>query len=172
MDVMLKLNRITLENTEKTHRMEDVSFHFPDTGFISIHGDDESLMLQLARLLAGLHKPCSGSMVYGEEVMEYFTPQEQCRYRSICTASLFCDFQLLEQRSVLDNIRMSYDEDEQELDNLLRQWGLYGKKEIWTLTIISEWCFYASCCATPVCLLFIRRALRFPQGNGEGCFRC
>ena len=32
-------------------------------------------MLQLARLLAGLHKPCSGSMVYGEEVMEYFTPQ-------------------------------------------------------------------------------------------------
>lgn len=45
MDVMLKLNRITLENTEKTHRMEDVSFHFPDTGFISIHGDDESLML-------------------------------------------------------------------------------------------------------------------------------
>ena len=55
MDVMLKLNRITLENTEKTHRMEDVSFHFPDTGFISIHGDDESLMLQLARLLAGLH---------------------------------------------------------------------------------------------------------------------
>ena len=76
MDVMLKLNRITLENTEKTHRMEDVSFHFPDTGFISIHGDDESLMLQLARLLAGLHKPCSGSMVYGEEVMEYFTPQQ------------------------------------------------------------------------------------------------
>ena len=69
MDVMLKLNRITLENTEKTHRMEDVSFHFPDTGFISIHGDDESLMLQLARLLAGLHKPCSGSMVYGEEVI-------------------------------------------------------------------------------------------------------
>ena len=129
MDVMLKLNRITLENTEKTHRMEDVSFHFPDTGFISIHGDDESLMLQLARLLAGLHKPCSGSMVYGEEVMEYFTPQEQCRYRSVCTASLFCDFQLLEQRSVLDNIRMSYDEDEQELDDLLRQWGLYGKKE-------------------------------------------
>lgn len=131
MDVMLKLNRITLENTEKTHRMEDVSFHFPDTGFISIHGDDESLMLQLARLLAGLHKPCSGSMVYGEEVMEYFTPQEQCRYRSVCTASLFCDFQLLEQRSVLDNIRMSYDEDEQELDDLLRQWGLYGKKETW-----------------------------------------
>ena len=29
MDVMLKLNRITLENTEKTHRMEDVSFPFP-----------------------------------------------------------------------------------------------------------------------------------------------
>ena len=26
---------------------------------------------------------------------------------------------------------MSYDEDEQELDNLLRQWGLYGKKETW-----------------------------------------
>lgn len=128
MDVMLKLNRITLENTEKTHRMEDVSFHFPDTGFISIHGDDESLMLQLARLLAGLHKPCSGSMVYGEEVMEYFTPQEQCRYRSVCTASLFCDFQLLEQRSVLDNIRMSYDEDEQELDDLLRQWGCMAKK--------------------------------------------
>ena len=24
------------KTTEKTHRMEDVSFHFPDTGFISI----------------------------------------------------------------------------------------------------------------------------------------
>ena len=42
MDVMLKLNRITLENTEKTHRMEDVSFHFHYTGFNSINVDDES----------------------------------------------------------------------------------------------------------------------------------
>lgn len=131
MDDMLKLNHITLENTEKTHRIEDVSFHFSDTGFISLHGDDESLMLQLARLIAGLLVPCSGSITYGEDVIAQFTQEELCRYRSVSTASLFCDFQLLEQRSVLDNIRMSYDEDEQELDELLKQWGLYGKKETW-----------------------------------------
>ncbi|MFR5076920.1 MAG: hypothetical protein ACLTDX_02335 [[Clostridium] innocuum] len=86
-------------------------------------------MLQLARLLAGLHKPCSGSMVYGEDVIaNTLHQQEQCRYRSVCTASLFCDFQLLEQRSVLDNIRMSYDEDEQELDDLLRAVGIVWQK--------------------------------------------
>lgn len=131
MDDMLKLNHITLENIEKTHRIEDVSFHFSDTGFISMHGDDESLMLQLARLIAGLLVPCSGSITYGEDVIAQFTQEELCHYRSVSTASLFCDFQLLEQRSVLDNIRMSYDEDEQELDELLKQWGLYGKKETW-----------------------------------------
>ena len=108
-----------------------MSFHFSDTGFISMHGDDESLMLQLARLIAGLLVPCSGSITYGEDVIAQFTQEELCHYRSVSTASLFCDFQLLEQRSVLDNIRMSYDEDEQELDELLKQWGLYGKKETW-----------------------------------------
>lgn len=131
MDDMLKLNHITLENKEQTHRMEDVSFCFSDTGFISVHGDDEQLMLQLARLLAGLCVPKSGTLEYGDAVIEHFTEDELCRYRTACTASLFCDFQLLEQRSVLDNIRLSYNEDEQELDELLKQWGLYGKKETW-----------------------------------------
>ena len=84
MDVMLKLNRITLENTEKTHRMEDVSFHFPDTGFISIHGDDESLMLQLARLLAGLHKPCSGSMVIAAYALRLYSAIFSCWSSALC----------------------------------------------------------------------------------------
>ncbi|MCR0327372.1 hypothetical protein MKA58_08200 [[Clostridium] innocuum] len=128
---MLKLNHITLEKEGQEHLIEDVSFCFSDKGFISMHGDDEDMLLQLARLLSGFSKPACGTLEYQDTVIEQFSEDELCRYRTSCTASLFCDFQLLEQRSVLDNIHLTSQVDEQELDELLKQWGLYGKKETW-----------------------------------------
>lgn len=128
---MLNLNHITLENQEHTHRIEDVSFSFPDTGFISIHGNQEDLMLQFAKLLAGLCAPKAGTLQYASTTIERFTQEELCRYRRQYVASLFCDFQLLEQRSLLDNICLCSEENEAELQELLKQWGLYEKKDIW-----------------------------------------
>lgn len=77
MDVMLKLNRITLENTEKTHRMEDVSFHFPDTGLVLLAKYPQTFYLLLEGGIE-LHEIIIGGMGAREN--------RKVLYKNICAS--------------------------------------------------------------------------------------
>lgn len=126
---MIKLDHITLQAEDATYLLQDVSFSLEHDAFVSLHGNDARMHVHLARVLAGLEKPAKGTLTYEDRCIEAFEEAECGQYRASFAASLFSDFQLLEQRSVLENIVLASAVDEEELDNLLKVWGLYGKKE-------------------------------------------
>ncbi len=127
---MLKLEHISIQLNNNTHQLHDVSFQFPDTGFISIVADDETIMLELARVLAGLQAPSTGTLQYDNTLLSDFNEEAFANYRKHYVSSLFNDFQILERRTVWDNVCLSTEQSAFDVDKWLIKYKLYKKKEM------------------------------------------
>lgn len=127
---MLKLEHISIQLNDNTHQLHDVSFQFPDTGFISIVANDESIMLEFARILAGFQSPATGTLEYDNKLITEFNEETLSDYRKDYVSSLFNDFQILEHRTVWDNVCLSTSQSEFDVDKMLIKYKLYKKKEM------------------------------------------
>ena len=100
---MLKLEHISIQLNNNTHQLHDVSFQFPDTGFISIVADDETIMLELARILAGLQAPSTGTLQYDNTLLSDFNEETLTYYRKHYVSSLFIIFYCIFYQYVFRN---------------------------------------------------------------------
>lgn len=123
---MLEITHLQLTDKKQAHLLYDVSFSLPSIGLTSICGDSKTLNLYIAQVLAGFRKPDKGTLKYNDIEITEFQEVEQSLYRSSFTASLFSDFQILEKKCVLDNIKMGLS-NEENIDALLKGWGLFKK---------------------------------------------
>ena len=126
---MLNFNHLELMTKKQAHLLYDVSFHFPDTGLIGIHAVEEELLQRFALIFAGMEKPDTGTISYGDVSIEAYKEEELADYRATFMASLFGDFQLRQQLSVFDNIMMGLDYSLQEVEELLWEWQLQYKRD-------------------------------------------
>ena len=101
---MLELNHIafsvTGEDNERKDIIKDVSFSVPDGKFVVITGPNGSGKSTLARLIMGIEKPSSGSIIWnGEDITEKsvteraglgisFAFQQPVRFKGICVLDL------------------------------------------------------------------------------------
>lgn len=126
---MLNFNHLEIRTKKQTHLLHDVSFHFADTGFVSIHAPEEELLQRLAKVLAGIQEPDAGSLHYSTTRIHEFSDDELAYYRTSFMASMFGDCQLRLQESVLDNITMGLDFPVYEIEQLLEEWQLSDKRK-------------------------------------------
>lgn len=126
---MLEFLHLDLKDRKQTHLLHDVSFRFSSVGLTVICSDSSVLHLYLAQILAGYRKPDKGTLKYNAKEITEFKDVELSLYRSSFTASLFSDCQLLENKSVLENIKMGTT-NEEDIRAMLKEWGLLGKEKI------------------------------------------
>lgn len=150
---MLEFSHIEMKDKKQTYVLHDVSFHFSSVGLTSICGNSYTQHSYIAHLLAGLRKPEKGKLFYNKTHVVEFNERELALYRANCTASLFCDFQIVEHKSVADNIQMGLEVSKEEYTKMLASWGLVDKEQ----KLMNELSFLDQ-----VKAVFIRILLRHP----------
>lgn len=126
---MLKLEHITILDQHKQISFKDISFTLYPYGFISLMSDDVEHIYVLGQLLSGIRKPEEGRMAYHDIEIKKFNTEDLSCYRTSYVATIFPDFQLFENRSVINNIVLGLDFVERQLNQLLKQWNMLEKKE-------------------------------------------
>ena len=101
------LNKIYLINKKRNSRgLVDVSFVLPSSGFVFILGKSGSGKSTLINCLGLLDKPTSGDILIDNKNYKEFTLKDEEYYRAKVFGFVFQDYQLLEELSVKDNIKL------------------------------------------------------------------
>lgn|GEM_PF-99115 len=103
---MLRIDNITRDfsdGEETVHALRELSYSFPDTGFITIVGPSGSGKSTLINILSGLDKPTSGELTYGETNLLSQTEEWWDDFRNTKIGIVFQDYQLFEEKTVLEN---------------------------------------------------------------------
>ena len=126
---------INLKNINKTFKdshnrdvnvLKNISIKFPKTGFFCIVGKSGSGKTTLLNILSGLIKPDKGEyLLFGNDTKE-FSEKDWCGIRSKYFSYVFQDYNLLENVSLLENIKLNITDE--ELDNILKKYDIYELK--------------------------------------------
>ena len=101
------LNKIYSINKKRNSRgLVDVSFVLPSSGFVFILGKSGSGKSTLINCLGLLDKPTSGDILIDNKNYKDFTLKDEEYYRAKVFGFVFQDYQLLEELSVKDNIKL------------------------------------------------------------------
>lgn len=120
---MLELENIELLNNHQ-HLVKDVSLRFSDRGCVSIMFDDVCSAYAFARVLAGIEKPYRGIIRYDGHELNWQKEKELAHYRQSYTSSLFGDFQIQLEKSIIENITMGLQVQHDHLMMILKKWRL------------------------------------------------
>lgn len=171
---MLKLNRIT--GSRRKPRM-DVSVHFQ---IPALSASTEMTNRWCSRLMNCLLvcKPCSGSMVLWGRSHGILYHRAVPLSRSVCTASIILRFSGCWSSVCCWIISHAWNMMKVNRSWMICCWGsgaVHGKRDLdrgMDFDDHIEWCFLRILLRHPMCLLFIRQALRFPTRNGKNVSRC
>ena len=101
------LNKIYSINKKRNSRgLVDVSFVLPSSGFVFILGKSGSGKSTLINCLGLLDKPTSGDILIDNKNYKEFTLKDEEYYRAKVFGFVFQDYQLLEELSVKENIKL------------------------------------------------------------------
>lgn len=101
---------LKLENINKSYNNElilkNINLYFEDTGFISILGPSGSGKTTLLNIISGLIKPDSGTIQYNNLLLNKFNRKSWDSFRTYNLSYIFQDYKLLEDITVIDNIKI------------------------------------------------------------------
>ena len=109
---MLKVENIyktyTLKkNREKIRAINGVSLEFGDTGLVSIVGTSGSEKTTLLNILGGIDKPTSGNVFFHGKNLNFYKEADYDNYRNNEISFVFQEYNLLNDYSVLENIKLA-----------------------------------------------------------------
>ena len=101
---------LKLENINKSYNNElilkNINLYFENTGFISILGPSGSGKTTLLNIISGLIKPDSGTIQYNNLLLNKFNRKSWDSFRTYNLSYIFQDYKLLEDITVIDNIKI------------------------------------------------------------------
>lgn len=109
LNTMINLLQISkeyaLSGDNKVEALRDVSLSIPDTGLIAIVGKSGSGKTTLLNIIGGIDIPTSGKIEVDGEELKY-TNRRLDLYRNYVVGLVFQDYNLLEDYTVLDNVKL------------------------------------------------------------------
>ena len=127
---MLEIKNIYKTYSSKngvTHRaLENVSLKFANKGLIFILGKSGSGKSTLLNIIGGLDDYDRGEVIFNGKNMREFKEEDFNYYRNSCIGFIFQEFNLINSLSVYDNVALSLDLqnkeiDEKKIDEILKQ---------------------------------------------------
>lgn len=108
---------------ELSRGIKDVSFTLPSTGFIFVLGKSGSGKSTLLNLLGNLDTKTSGNIFIDNKNLDAFTKEETNYYRSSYCGFIFQDYQLINELTVYENIKLALDitNDQDEIDKRINE---------------------------------------------------
>ena len=114
--------------------LNDVSFSLPDRGLFFVIGRSGSGKSTLLNIVGGIDSPTEGSVAINGELIDYTDEGALNAYRSRMVGFVFQEFNLIEDFTIRDNVRLPLISDgtkidENEIDSLLDTIGLAEMKD-------------------------------------------
>lgn len=111
--------------------LNNVSINFPDKGFIVILGKSGCGKSTLLNILGGLDRPTSGDVFINGKGISGLSEKQLDDYRNTYIGFVFQNFNIIENRTVYENIEMTLklqnnEEDVNYIDDVLNTVGLSG----------------------------------------------
>jgi len=135
--VLNNVSKIYKTNSKTVHALVDVSLQFDSTGLVAIVGESGSGKTTLINCISMIEKPMSGSIKFGDKVLNSMTDAELDNYRNNCISFVFQDYNLSDNITVGQNVGLGATiQGQKTTDDLqescLRQVGLsgYGDSQI------------------------------------------
>ena len=117
---MLEIKNIYKTYSSKngvTHRaLENVSLKFASKGLIFILGKSGSGKSTLLNIIGGLDDYDRGEVLFNGKNMREFKEEDFNYYRNSCIGFIFQEFNLINSLSVYDNVALSLDLQNKEID--------------------------------------------------------
>lgn len=96
-----------LKNGKKVIALKNINLELPSRGLIIIHGRSGSGKSTLINILAGLDKPTSGTVIFGDEEISKLTPSATDDFRNTYCGFIFQEHNLLSELSVGENLNLA-----------------------------------------------------------------
>ena len=110
---MIKVENLTKiyksKKKEKCVALNNVSFSLADSGFVFIIGKSGSGKTTLLSILGGLDNITSGNIVVNGNSFADFKNKDYVNYRNSMIGYIFQDFHLIDDLTILENIKISLD---------------------------------------------------------------
>ncbi|MDR3293230.1 MAG: ABC transporter ATP-binding protein, partial [Clostridiales bacterium] len=91
----------------KVVALDQVNLKFGETGLTAIVGKSGSGKTTLLNMLGGIDDPTSGAVIRNGKSLSAYTSAEYDEYRNFGTGFIFQDYNLLNDYSVIDNIKLA-----------------------------------------------------------------
>ncbi len=97
-------------SSETIKALDGVNLTLPDSGLVSVIGTSGSGKSTLMSVLAGLTRPEKGSDIIVDGIStNSYSENQWNNHRNTCVGMIFQQYHLIEQLSVLDNVKLSLD---------------------------------------------------------------
>lgn len=105
------------------------TYSFPESGLVCLLGESGSGKTTLLNMLSSLLRPDSGSICYDGEDIYSLSGQRRAEFRAAHIGYVFQEGNLLEDLTVLDNLRLA-EQDEEAIDHWLDAFGVLPLKNV------------------------------------------
>lgn len=128
----MKISKIT-KTYKEVIANNNITYEFPDKGFVFILGKSGCGKSTLLNILAGLTKPDTGEIFVGESNIVEYNELKMDQYRNLDIGIIFQSYNLINELSVYDNLRIAIEIQDreqsridEEIRNILKQVNLEG----------------------------------------------
>ena len=115
---------------DSTVALDDVNISFPNKGLVFVVGKSGSGKTTLLSLIGGLDKANSGEIFVNNENITKYTHRALDNYRNNTVGYIFQDYQLIENLTIYENLKMMLDfkneKDDSKIKEALKEVGLEG----------------------------------------------
>ena len=131
---LVNLNKtFKVRHKDKKDVLKNISLKLPDKGFVFVIGKSGSGKTTLLSLIGGLDSVTSGNILVNNFDITKLKHKELDQYRNNVTGYIFQDYQLIENLTVYENIKMMLDfkseEDEEKIKQALKDVELQGYED-------------------------------------------
>ncbi len=102
-----KVFEINKKNNIRIVALDDITLSFAQTGLVAVVGKSGSGKTTLLNLLGGIDKPSDGDIFYNGKSLNTYKESELNVYRNNDVSFIFQEFNLLNDYSVIENIRLA-----------------------------------------------------------------
>lgn len=122
---MLQLEHV-YKNYKKDNILKDICISFDDRGLYSILGPSGSGKSTLLNLIFGITKVSSGSIYYDNLDITKIKNKKWDMWRNNTVSFIFQDYKLIDNMSVIDNIKLGFSNKKCNVIEILKELGIYN----------------------------------------------
>lgn len=106
---LLNVSKIYISKKEKVEALKNINVELPKRGLVFVNGKSGSGKSTLLNLIGGLDKVTCGHIYFNNIDITSLKENELAKYRNEFIGFVFQDFNLIENISVYENVKISLD---------------------------------------------------------------